>query len=88
MNHFLQGRPQADPTSRIVGANGATPAPGDASPHGNEPSNGSSAVGIPRSSTKGEMRIEPVKEGERVVKIVVTCQCGCRAEIVPEYNVD
>jgi len=68
MKSFLQGRKVSD-----TPALKATRAPG--------PSGLSSAAGVPGGAAGSGPNIEVVKEGNKVIRIVITCACGERTEV-------
>lgn len=86
MKHFLDGRAPAGETARIIGNHAARSALAAPGPGGNGHAPDAALGHQPGHGAHGEMRVEAVTEMGTVVKIVVTCQCGSRAEIVPEYK--
>jgi hypothetical protein len=74
MNSFLQGKKSlAMPALRLPPGLAASPAPARATPHVSLASAATPHVAGPN--------VEVVKEGDKVVRLVVTCACGERVEI-------
>jgi hypothetical protein len=73
MNSFLQGKKvlSVAPLRPMAVASTALPLPGGAKPHS------STAAG----HTMAQPTVEVVKEGDKVVRLVVVCSCGERVEI-------
>ena len=84
MKDFLHNRPQVSaPASRrqagvSLAANTPTPM-FDAALLGNLPTGHGQGTGHDAS-------VEAIKEGDRVVKLVVTCRCGEKIEILCAYT--
>jgi hypothetical protein len=74
MKSFLSGRPQHDQPSLARDA----AASGGALPHLHH-AHAASSGGAPSSS--GGPTVECVKQGDKVVRLIVTCACGERIEI-------
>jgi hypothetical protein len=80
---FLQNRPQV-----------SSPSGSHSKPHGHSGNGGSAsfdtallgAAHSPQPGGHGDVSIEALKEGERVTKLIVTCRCGERIEILCAYG--
>lgn len=83
MKDFLQNRPRVDPSSSRKQA-GAAAAAAVPSPMFDTAMLGalSSGHGV---GAGHDATVEAIKEGERVVKLIVTCRCGEKIEILCAY---
>lgn len=78
MKPFLQGKKSLDVTPlRLPPGFGPTPKPAGHSAHPHKPT--------PTEAHHGAS-VETIKEGDKVVRLVVTCSCGERVEIECLYN--
>ena len=79
MKDFLQNRPR-------VAAPGGHPKPGDTAP---SPLFDAALLGAIPSGGGGrhghDATVEAIKEGDRVTKLIVTCRCGEKIEILCAY---
>jgi hypothetical protein len=71
MKSFLEGK-KSLALSPLVAASGPT---------AHAPANGKNGHSHDSASTGQKANVEIVKEGDKVVRIVVTCKCGERLEI-------
>ena len=73
MKPFLSGRPQVavTPLTSLAGS-GLKAAAANSVPH---------AHGGGNSASPGAPQVECVREGDKIVRLIVTCSCGERTEI-------
>lgn len=83
MQNFLHNRPHvAAAPGRSVPA---TPSSGEPKPTGLDLLDASLLSSL-HGPQNHDVSVEAIKEGERVVKLIVTCRCGERIEILCAYG--
>lgn len=86
MKDFLHSRPKITSPGRVVDGRPSSAASADAT----AAAQAMAAFGLgpihALPGAKHDVSVEAIKEGDRVTKLIVTCRCGERIEILCAYG--
>lgn len=88
MKDFLHNRPRANSPGRSIDARASSALSSDVSAA--EQAMAALGMGqlhaLPSAGGKHDATVEAIKEGDKVTKLIVTCRCGERIEILCAYG--